>query len=312
MESIILLPLSWHNQIYSYILLYENACFVKEGSTLKIGVIGTGNMGRILIEALLDGKAISPSSMNVTNRTLRKAMNIKEVYTHIAVLSDAKSVARESDVIFVCVKPKDVHQVLTEIKPFLTSDKCVISITSPISVDQIESVVDCSVARVIPSITNRALAGVSLLTFGKSCSEDWKGRITQLFEAISTPVSIDEDITRVGSDIVSCGPAFFSYLTQRFINAAVAETKIDEATATTLASEMLIGLGELLRKGFYTLPTLQQKVCVKGGVTWEGIKVLDAELGEVFEHLFQATHTKFEEDIFEAQKQFPINNSLKK
>jgi competence protein ComER len=285
---------------------------VKEGSTLKIGVIGTGNMGRILIEALIDGKAISPSFMNVTNRTLSKAMNIKEVYKNIAVLSDAKSVARVSDVLFLCIKPKDIHSVLTDIKPFLLSEKCVVSITSPISVNQIESVVDCSVARAIPSITNRALAGVSLLTFGNSCTGEWKDKLLQLFEAISTPVSINEDITRVGSDIVSCGPAFFSYLTQRFINAAVAETKIDEATATTLASEMLIGLGELLRKGFYTLPTLQQKVCVQGGVTWEGIKVLDAELGDVFEHLFQATHTKFEEDLIESQKQFPLNNSLKK
>jgi len=279
---------------------------------LKIGVIGTGNMGRILIEALLDGKAISPSSMNVTNRTLSKAMKIKQVYKDINVLSNIGSVAKASDLLFVCVKPKDVYQVLMEMKPWMTNEKCVVSITSPISVDQIESAVICSAVRAIPSITNRALAGVSLLTFGKNCSEEWKEILLKLFDTISTPVFIEEDITRVGSDIVSCGPAFFSYLTQRFIVAAVAETKIDEETATTLASEMLIGLGELLRKGFYTLPTLQQKVCVKGGITGEGIKVLESELGDVFEHLFRATHLKFEEDVYEVKKQFPINNSLKK
>ncbi|MSO01218.1 pyrroline-5-carboxylate reductase dimerization domain-containing protein, partial [Bacillus paralicheniformis] len=145
-----------------------------------------------------------------------------------------------------------------------------------------------SSARVIPSITNRALAGVSLVTYGDHCSKEWQESIQWLFEQISVPTIIEEKITRVASDIVSCGPAFFSYLTQRFIDAAVKETKIDNDTATKLASEMLIGLGELLRQGHYTLPTLQEKVCVKGGVTGEGIKVLEKEIGDMFEHLFQA------------------------
>ena len=127
-----------------------------------------------------------------------------------------------------------------------------------------------------------------------------------LLNHISTPLEIDDNITRVASDIVSCGPAFFSYLTQRFIQAAVNKTEIDENNATILASEMLIGLGELLRKGYYTLPTLQEKVCVKGGITGEGIEVLEKELGNIFEHLFQATHLKFEDDLVDIKKQYTI------
>jgi competence protein ComER len=192
------------------------------------------------------------------------------------------------------------------LKPFLTKEKCVVSITSPINVEQLESVFPCSVARAIPSITNRALSGVSLLTFGQHCDEEWKTTLINLLNHISTPLEIDERITRVSSDIVSCGPAFFSYLTQRFIQAAVIETDIDESDATILASEMLIGLGELLRKGHYTLPTLQEKVCVKGGITGKGIEVLEKELGNVFEHLFQATHLKFEDDLANTKKQFVI------
>lgn len=74
------------------------------------------------------------------------------------------------------------------------------------------------------------------------------------------------------------------------------ETEIDTETATKLASEMLIGLGELLKKGYYTLPTLQEKVCVKGGITGEGINVLERQLGDTFNQLFQATQAKYEDD----------------
>lgn len=274
---------------------------------MKIGIIGTGNMGRILAEALIDGNAVSPSSMIITNRTLLKAAELKKSYPGITVESSAVEVAGQSDAIFVCVKPHDVYPLLQELETVLTKDKCIISITSPISVNQLESAVSCSVARAIPSITNRALTGVSLISYGKQCSDVWKQELHKLFEAISTPVEIDSNITRVASDIVSCGPAFFSYLSQQFILAAVKKTDIDYDTATKLTSKMLIGLGELLSKEYYTLPTLQEKVCVKGGITGEGIKVLESELGEVFEHIFEATHRKFEDDLNKTRNQFGID-----
>ncbi|MFE8696757.1 late competence protein ComER [Cytobacillus sp. FJAT-53684] len=275
---------------------------------MKIGIIGTGNMGRILAEALLDGKAVSPSSMTITNRTLSKALEIKKNYEDIHVSESGRDVAERSELIFVCVKPHDVHKVIKDIYPVLTKEKCIVSITSPISVEQLESITPCSAARVIPSITNRALTGVSLVSFGARCETVWKKEIQSLFEKVSKPVEIEENITRVASDIVSCGPAFFSYLTQRFILAAVKETDIDQETATTLAEEMLIGMGELMKKGFYTLPTLQEKVCVKGGITGEGIKVLENELGNVFEHIFQATHSKFAEDREQVKSHYTIQS----
>lgn len=276
---------------------------------MKIGVIGIGNMGRILTEAMLEQEAVAPSSLTIVNRTMKKALVLKNKYHDISVVSTPKDVAITSELIFLCLKPHDIFHVIQDILPYLTKDKCLVSITSPISVDQLEATVPCSVARAIPSITNRAKAGVSLLTFGANCSGKWRTELEHLFRKISVPIEIDEKVTRVASDIVSCGPAFFSYLTQRFISAAVKETEINEETANILASEMLIGLGELLKNGYYTLPALQEKVCVKGGITGEGIKVLEEELGEVFEHVFHATHMKFREDMEMVKKQYPSINS---
>lgn len=277
---------------------------IKGGRVMNIGIIGTGNMGRILAEALIDGNAISPSSMIISNRTLSKALEIQKIYPDVSVKESGLEVAKRADAIFICVKPHHVFEVLEEINPALTADQCIISITSPISVQQIQKKTDCSVARIIPSITNRALAGVSLFTYGDRCSLEWKTRLHTLLSRVSVPVEIEEKITRVASDIVSCGPAFFSHLVQSFINAAVKETEIDEGKATKLASEMLIGLGELLRQNHYTLPTLQEKVCVKGGITGEGINVLESETGDMFELLFKATHRKFAEDIEKVEALF--------
>ena len=72
-------------------------------------------------------------------------------------------------------------------------------------------------------------------------------KLLRLFKNISTPLVIEEDITRVSSDIASCIPAF-SYLLQCFINAAVDKTNITHEEATTLVSEMVVGMGKLLEK----------------------------------------------------------------
>ncbi|HWJ77499.1 MAG TPA: late competence protein ComER [Niallia sp.] len=263
---------------------------------MKIGMIGTGNMGKILIEAMVEGKAISPEDLFIYNRTKTKALDIKKSYPAINISANNQEIAKNTDLIFLCVKPHDTFSVAKLIAPYLKSHQCVVSITSPINPIQLESVLPCSVARIIPSITNRALAGVSLFSFGNHCTDQWKTELWMMFENFSTPLEIEDSITRVASDIVSCGPAFFSYLTQRFIDGAVEETNIDEQTATKLASEMLIGLGELLKKEIYTLPTLQEKVNVKGGITGEGLNILEQQLGDIFNQLFQATQLKFEDD----------------
>ncbi|MGE7601150.1 late competence protein ComER [Peribacillus sp. NPDC097675] len=270
----------------------------------KIGVIGTGNMGTILIEAWLEADILEPADLIITNRTLSKAAALKEKHHGIQLATSTAELIQKADLIFLCVKPLQIHSLLQDIKHHIKKEQVLISITSPLSVAQLEAEVEGPCARFIPSITNRVGSGVSLLSFSEKCTDEMRKLLHDLASSISEPIIIENDITRVASDIVSCGPAFFSFLAQAFIEGAVDTTKIDKKTATTLTGNMLIGLGELLGKGIYTLPTLQEKVCVKGGITGEGIKVLEAETGEMFHHLFHATHEKFAEDLEEVEKQF--------
>jgi competence protein ComER len=271
---------------------------------LNIGFIGTGNMGRILIEAFIGGNAVQPNQFIITNRTLSKAYDIQKQYKELTVVPTNEEVVKKANIIFICIKPLDIYPVLSQLSSHLTESHCIVSITSPITVEQLESLVHCHVIRVIPSITNRALAGSSLITVGKRCTERYRSFVETLFAQISRPIYIDEPITRVASDLTSCGPAFFSYLLQKFIDAAVQETAITREQATIMASEMMIGFGELLQKRLYTLPSLQEKVCVKGGITGAGIEVLEREIGDLFVHVFQKTHEKFYEEVQKVKGQF--------
>ncbi len=61
---------------------------------------------------------------------------------------------------------------------------------------------------------------------------------------------------------------------------------------------------KLLEKGFSHCLLYKKKVCVKGGVTGEGIRVLEEHVGDMFHKLIERTHEKFDEDLKCVDQQF--------
>ena len=272
-----------------------------------VGIIGTGTMGTILIDAFIASEALRPEQLIITNRSLEKARLIANRHKRIKVASENIEIIQRAQLVFICVKPKELPHVFSEIRSILKPEQCVVTITSPLSESQLDSLVICSTARIIPSITNRALSGVSLFTFGKKCTNEWRKKLFQLFKKISHPIEIDKSNTRIAADITSCGPAFISFLLQKFIQAAVTVGGMSEVQTMKLTEEMIIGFAQLLKKNQYNLVTLQEKVCVKGGLTGEGIRVLENGVGNMFEEMFKATNTKFVEDVQFLESQIGID-----
>ncbi|WP_416149293.1 late competence protein ComER [Salipaludibacillus sp. HK11] len=265
----------------------------------KLGFIGTGNMGRLIIESMINGRGVRPENVHMTNRTISKAKEIQRRYNQSHVHEKAIPVVNYADWIFICSKPLEMVNIIKEIKPHLKDRHVIITITSPLEVEDTEQLLaetNTPIVRFIPSIVNLALEGPSLVTYSDRCSVDLRNELWTLFSSISSPIEIERDITRVASDIASCGPAFISYLIEQMIKGAAEETNIDEDTATSIAESMLIGYGELLRQKHFNLATLRDRVTVPGGVTGIGLNVLKKEVGFMFHELFQETEKKYLED----------------
>ena len=79
---------------------------------IKIGFIGTGNMGSALALSIKD---FPNSFLLLNNRTKSKAENLHQKIKNSEVLS-MKEVIEQSEYIFIGVKPIDLKEVLNEIK----------------------------------------------------------------------------------------------------------------------------------------------------------------------------------------------------
>ena len=264
---------------------------------MNIGFIGTGNMGSILIESLIEAGALRSEEIIASNRTSGKIDRLVDRFDGLQKASSNMEVVQRSEIIFLCIKPSEFKSVINEIKPYVQASQIVISITSPITIAYLEDQLSAKIAKIIPSITNYVLSGPTLCIFGARLLKEDTIRIERLLAYISEPIRVSEQFTRISSDISSCGPAFFALILLKFIRAAVEETGIPYADANRLACEMLLGTGKLLTSGGFTPGELQKRVAVPGGITAEGLKLLDQKLDGIFNQLIHITHAKFEEDM---------------
>ncbi|WNQ13416.1 late competence protein ComER [Paenibacillus aurantius] len=272
---------------------------------MKTGFIGTGSMGSILIEAFIQSGALQPEEITASNRNPSKPEKLAERYPGLRAVLTNREVAEACRLLFVCVKPSEFKRVLPEIAPYLDPNHLVVSITSPVLIRHLEDQLPCKVAKIIPSITNYVLSGAALCIYSDRLQPEDKLLLDRLAGCISRPIEVEESFTRVTSDISSCGPAFMAFLLQRFVDAAVEETGIPREEATRLASEMLLGTGMLLTAGGFTPDELQKRVAVPGGITAEGLRLMDREVKDLFNQLIRITHAKYREDVDKVEAAFP-------
>jgi len=62
---------------------------------VHIGIIGTGNMGTILTEALINGKAVCEKNISITNRTIEKANRLKQMYPNLQIETDIEQLVEK-------------------------------------------------------------------------------------------------------------------------------------------------------------------------------------------------------------------------
>lgn len=254
-------------------------------------------MGSLLIEAFLRSGALHPHYICASNRSAHKAELLAKRHPGLRVTGSNAEAANGSQIIFLCVKPLDYPDVIDELAGVLDERQIVVSITSPVQIRMLEERISSKIAKIIPSIAHSVFSGASLCIYGSRIQPEDRLLLEQLMSSISIPLPVREEDTRIASDIASCGPAFVAFILQQWAEAAARFTGIGRSEAIRLGAEMLYGTGKLLTEGGFTPEELQRRVAVPGGVTAEGIAVLQSGLGSVFSSLIEATHRKYREDL---------------
>ena len=270
----------------------------------KIGFIGFGSMGSMIMNGFLDSNSINARDIMVSNRTLSKLDGLKENYPEIEISQNNTDLAKKCNPIFLFVNTGEVRNVLKEINQYLTKDAHIIHISAGLGLETLEKVFPLKITQVIPSLTSEVKEGVSLICHNEKVNSQEKKFVEDLFNNISLVKVVKEEDLDISTDLTSCSPAFIAYIIKKFADSGAERSGISEKETEEMVLQTLKGTVKLLTDKQMNFEEIISRVATKGGITEEGLKSLENDLPVVFENLFENTFNKREKLKIVLDKQY--------
>ena len=260
----------------------------------KIGFIGYGNMGRVILDGFLLSGVLKPHEVIVSTRTRSKLNDLKKTYPEIEITYDNRSVILKSNLLFLFIGTSDVKGVLKEISEFASENTHIVYISAALTIDNVYGIFNGKITKVMPSLTSKVFEGVTLICHNFDVTRAEAKYINILFNSIGEVKIIDEQDFDVGAEITSCAPAFISRICMEFAKTASRNSGFSIEETEDMVIKTLYGTSKLLYEKNMGFDKLISSVATKGGITEEGLKVLDEEIPKVFNELFCTTIKKHE------------------
>ena len=135
----------------------------------RYGFIGTGSMGSMLVRKFTGNAIIVPADISASSKTGVPARALTDK-TGITAVPSNTAVAAGAGVLFICVKPAILKDVLEEIRPVLGKEILIVPIAGGVTFADLKEWAgpDHRFVRVIPSVAAEHESGVSLVAWGRS------------------------------------------------------------------------------------------------------------------------------------------------
>lgn len=239
-----------------------------------IAVIGAGNMGDVIVGALVSTCGVPPEQLTVTDVDARR-LEIFAARYGVATATGNAGAARESDVVILAVKPQIMEPVLAELAAIPPAG-LIVSIAAGVSLETIESILGprSRVVRVMPNTPSLVGEGAAALAPGTNVTGEDMDLVRAMFEALGMTVTVDESLMDAVTGLSGSGPAYCFIIIEALTDAGV-KMGLARDTALKLAAQTMRGAATLCLQDGRTPSQLKDMVTSPGGTTIEGIKALE-------------------------------------
>ena len=260
----------------------------------KIGFIGYGSMGSMLVKSLINSGLVDQKQIIVTRKDKSRLDEIKLIWPGIRTVDSVAEVARLANYIFICVKPLECKDILDVIKAFILPEKHIISIAGSVDIKNIERSMQCKITKVMPTVLSEVNEGVTLICHNDKVTDEDATFIEILLKSISKVVKpLKEKDFGFVSELTSCAPGFIAALFMEFVKSGLRHTDdFDEDEIEGILIHTLFGTARLMMEKKLKFDEVVSRVATKGGITEEGVMVIKAGLPQIFDELFEQTLNK--------------------
>jgi pyrroline-5-carboxylate reductase len=247
----------------------------RPSSKKKFAVLGAGKMGTILLQSFLRDGLMSPTQTWATVAHADRARALKQKLKVHAGTDNSEAV-KNADIIFLCVKPQVVADVVREIRTHLNSKQLVISVAASVPTDMIERAMEKEVAvvRAMPNTPCVLGAGMTALCKGKFASKQHLEIATKFFDAVGRTVVVDEKHMDAVTGLSASGPAYIYIILESLAEAGV-KVGLPRDIATLLAAQTTMGAARVVLETGDHPALLKDAVTTPAGCTIDGIMELE-------------------------------------
>jgi pyrroline-5-carboxylate reductase len=175
----------------------------------RIAILGGGNIGLALAQGLVFSGHFPARQITITRRQIRFLDEFKQ--KGFVVQSGNADAVKKSKYIIIAVRPRQLHNLLQEIKPVLVAKHhVVISLVTGISIQQLseELGTEIRIARAMPNIAVSIGESMTCISTANK-AEDVRDSVHNLFRFVGKTVEIEEEYMTPATALCACGVAFF-------------------------------------------------------------------------------------------------------
>ncbi|HAH54604.1 MAG TPA: pyrroline-5-carboxylate reductase [Flavobacterium sp.] len=177
--------------------------------SLKIAILGGGNIGMAIAEGLLYSGKYKASDIVITRLPSQSLSDLQS--KGFTATFDNNEAVRMSHVIILAVQPRQYKYLLEGIKGDLNNDQHIlVSVVSAVTIDEIE---DCTgegleIVRIMPNTAVSICESMTCIT-ARDTSSDKFIEVKSIFENLGEILVIDEKLMAAATVLGACGIAFF-------------------------------------------------------------------------------------------------------
>ncbi len=241
----------------------------------RIGFIGAGSIAQAMVSGLLSSNTIKPGNIYITNRSdIGKLSQMKDKW-NINITTDKSFLIKSADIIILAVKPKDVRDVLKEIKDYITDSHLIITVAAGVSTDLIRGILGDNVklVRAMPNTSCIVKESASALALGRGVGKQHEDIAREIFASIGKVIFVEEKALDAVTGLSGTGPAYIYYVIEAMEEAGI-QIGLSKEVSRLLAEQTVLGAAKTLMETGENPAELRRKVTTPGGTTFAGISVL--------------------------------------
>ncbi|MEM2273663.1 MAG: pyrroline-5-carboxylate reductase [Candidatus Bathyarchaeia archaeon] len=236
---------------------------------MLIAILGGGVLG----EAIARGLISSGYEVIVTEKRDERIRELEKL--GFIVMKNNKAAVKQAEIVILCVKPKDIEDLLNEISEEIKG-KILISVAAAIPISFLKKVAQgAKIFRAMPNLAVLVREAFIAYSADQNISQGDIEVVTKVLGALGKVYMVEETHMDAITALNGCAPAYMSLVAEAMMYAGL-EIGLERDLTLAIVAQAMIGTGKLILDGKKTPSEICAMVTTPGGVTVEGLFELES------------------------------------